>query len=105
MVCHGLIRLCRFSPLPLPTVVCPPLGMLKEHCTTTMHPDPLAALVEALLPIVFAPTPLSPRRRRVIKLLRRQGSIAVVAGRLRMTDLPIARATASSSPASSVHFP
>jgi hypothetical protein len=72
--------------------------MLKEHCTTTMHPNPLAALVEALLPIVFAPTPLRPRRRRVIKLLRRQGSIAVVAGRLRIMGLPTALATASSNP-------
>jgi hypothetical protein len=70
-----------------------------------MHPDHLAALVEALLPIVFAPAPLLPCRRRVIKLLKRQGSIAVVAGRWRITGLPIARSTASTSPAPSVHLP
>lgn len=70
-----------------------------------MHGETLDSLDEALMPIVFGPPIRRIGRRRLIKLPRRQGSFIAVANHWSATACPIARATASSSPASSVHLP
>lgn len=69
-----------------------------------MHIEHLE-LVEALMPIVFGPPIKRVWRGRLIRLPRRQGYFLAVVNHWSNTACPIARATASSSPSSSVHLP
>ncbi len=62
--------------------------MLKRCLTTTIHQDPLDALVENLLPIVFGPSIRRGSRRRVIRLRRRHVTISAALARSKAAEVP-----------------
>ena len=79
--------------------------MLKEQRNHHHAGQTLDALVEDLMSIVFGPPVRRMGRRRLIRLPRRQCSIIAVVNHWRTAAFPIARATASSSPASTGRLP